>query len=435
MRQLIHNPLLVRIAGSMGLKVVAVLVGFGLNVVVARTMGAAEAGLYFWFFSAITLASVVSRQGFDRIVVRSHAGNYIDRKWAIPILQRKVEKSILLFSIPIGFLFLFAGKWFVVNVLNKPEVGQAVEYGGVVLVFLALLQNLTEAYKGIERIYLGLALWGIVYPATNALLILFLNKNQGLSGLGIAGHEIGVISLTLSAGLTWITARLLWWGFTHSWVPKHRDEVIKLERKESSRLFQVALMEFGVNMLPTFLMGALVMSGDIAIFESARRTSLLMAFFLVAFNSVLSPRIAGLHSKGNIEAIKRLSNKSTLLLVILTTPLLIGIGFFPSQIMSLFGKEFTSGSLELLVLSAGQFFNVICGPVGIILVMGKKDKEKLRATFLGFAIMLILCLVLIPIMGILGGAIAVASGVVLQNLMSVIYVKKSFGFFPIPQLR
>lgn len=430
-----HSPLLRKIIGSMGLKVGAVLVGFNLNVVIARLLGADQAGIYFWFFSAVSLASVVARQGYDRIVVRQHAGSYGSAPQQIPIFQRHVEKRVLINAATIGLALFFAGQFVANSIFHKPEVGLALKWSGVCIVFFALLQNLTEAFKGVERIYTGIFLWGIMYPALVTLSLWALFHSKWRTALvDLAGdHLLAVLSLGISVIITWVVSRIIWLLITRKWSSNgFSKNKVKVDTKERKRLFLVAIMEYSVNFLPTLLMGVFVISSDIALFEASRRTSMLMAFFLVAFNSVLSPRIAALHAKNDLVAINRLSKRSTLLLILFTFPVMMGVLIFPQYVLQLFGGEFVNAGLALILLSFGQFINVICGPVGIILVMGKKDKEKLQATFAGFLVMIVLSLILLPTIGYLGGAISVSMGVIIQNLVSIYFVKKSFGFYPIP---
>ena len=102
----------------------------------------------------------------------------------------------------------------------------------------------------------------------------------------------------------------------------------------------------------------------------------------------------------------------------------------PGVIMGAFGAEFRTAVVILVVLSVGEFINVLAGPVGILLQMTGNEKTYRNCTFASAVAQLVLCLVLIPELGALGAAIATASAIVVTNGLSLIFAKRALGFIP-----
>jgi O-antigen/teichoic acid export membrane protein len=97
---------------------------------------------------------------------------------------------------------------------------------------------------------------------------------------------------------------------------------------------------------------------------------------------------------------------------------------FSSQIMSVFGSEFTSGWLVLVVLSAVHLIGYSAGGalVGHVLQMsGKQDIELINSAVM-VTLNIVLNFLLIPIYGILGAAIATGVSYAVINVARIVEV-------------
>ena len=429
-----NSPTFRKIAGSIALKVVSVALGFGLNWYLAQLLVPKALGSYFLVLSVITFGSVLSRQGFDRIVVRSHAARSEGPESVfIRPFQNWVSLRIAALAVLVGVILFFLAPVLANDLFNKPGITGSLQIVGFGILAVSLLQNSTEAFKGVGQIYLGLSMWGLLFPLLNVLLLSAMY--YALQDQIDWGHKMAIVSYTAAAAAVFLLGRIFWYRATKTskidgseidQAPKHREEV-----HGHRKLWLVSILEFSVNLVPTFILGVYVNVEDIGVFELAKRTSLLVPFFLMAFNSVVGPRFAALYKQDKMFAIQSLGFKSTILLVALSAPIVLLIVFFPQEVMSIFGAAYTRGAELLIYMVLGQVVNVVCGPVGILLIMTKRDNEKLYATLSGFAVMVSLCFILIPIMGVRGGAIAVMSGLITQNLMSIVFVYKVFKFVPL----
>jgi O-antigen/teichoic acid export membrane protein len=135
-----------------------------------------------------------------------------------------------------------------------------------------------------------------------------------------------------------------------------------------------------------------------------------------------------MYSAGKMEELKSYARNTTRLMTIFAAPVLLVIWFFPSFIMSFFGKGFSEGIWLLRVLALGQFINVITGSVGYLLVMSGHEKDMRNITIINGVLALILALILNPFFGVIGSAISTSIALASSNLMAVGLVKKRLGF-------
>ena len=109
-------------------------------------------------------------------------------------------------------------------------------------------------------------------------------------------------------------------------------------------------------------------------------------------------------------------------------PITLALWFFPTYIMSLFGKDFVQGIWLLRIIALGQFVNVITGSVSSLLIMSGHEKDLKNLRLINGAIAIILAVVLTAFFGAIGSAISSAVATASFNLMAVRQVKKRLGF-------
>jgi O-antigen/teichoic acid export membrane protein len=97
---------------------------------------------------------------------------------------------------------------------------------------------------------------------------------------------------------------------------------------------------------------------------------------------------------------------------------------FNQWFLSLFGEEFKTGSIALIILCFIHLINSAVGSVGIIMQMTGKQKQYQYIAIISLGINLLLNFILIPQYGINGAAIATAISLSLWNVSGCIYLKR-----------
>jgi O-antigen/teichoic acid export membrane protein len=114
----------------------------------------------------------------------------------------------------------------------------------------------------------------------------------------------------------------------------------------------------------------------------------------------------------------------------LTLPLAITVVLFAKPIMGIFGAEFSVGWPVLVVGTLAQLINCGVGSVGYLLLMSGRQNQLLRIQAVMAATLIVLNLILIPRMGLLGAATAVALVTATTNLWYLSQVRRSLGIVP-----
>ena len=142
-----------------------------------------------------------------------------------------------------------------------------------------------------------------------------------------------------------------------------------------------------------------------------------------SFDGIIGPQIAAAWSVGDRARIARISRQAIIGTVGLTLPLFLVAGFLPDKILGLFSHDFSSAANALRIIAFGYFVALSGGPSGTILIMCGAEKWSLAFALASTVLMLALCVWLIPLYGVTGGATVVAATMIFRRVMAGLIVR------------
>ena len=123
-----------------------------------------------------------------------------------------------------------------------------------------------------------------------------------------------------------------------------------------------------------------------------------------------------MHSRGDLEALKRFIPKVTRLSLLATCPLVALILVSSPLYFALFGSGFERATTALHILLVAQSLNVLAGPVGLYLIAVGREWEVAIGVGASLLLNITLNAVLIPEHGVSGAALATAASIALWNI-------------------
>lgn len=404
---------------AFAIKIVAAGSVFAMNVVISRQLGADEAGLFFLAYTIVFIAAAVSRLGLDNTLVRFIAAHHTAHEWGkIKGLHRLAIRWALSASLLVAAAMWLMADPLASRVFGKPAFADVIRIMSLGIPLVALFTLHASALQGIKRI-------------PQSMLVLSAASPIGLATLALAAGA----SNAVTAGWLWVLAgtaalalgAVLWHHNpeTHvSSAPVDQSEVLA----SCLPLLAVIVLSQTVSWSSQIMLGAWASSPDVAVYNAAQRTAMLTSFVLVAVNSIAAPKFAAMYRVNQHDALRRTAKHATRLMILLALAPLAVMLAFPDIILRLFGTEFTTGATVLRILAIGQFINVATGSVGFLLSMTGHERLLRNNVFTAAAITVSLGFALIPPYGLTGAAFATASGVAIQNLLSVWQVRRVLGF-------
>ena len=410
------------------LKILAAILGFAFNVVLARLLGADGAGMYFLALTVSTVAEVLGSLGLDNTLLRFTATSAAVGDWeAVKGACTKGLKLALGASSIVALAIVLAAPWLAEALFSEPALTAPIRWMALAAIPVSLFRLHGQLLRGLKHIRNALTVQSVCASALSLLGVIVLAPTQGVQG--------AVWAYLLAAGITLAIAMRLW----HRATPQLRNLSGKFD---TSRLLNSSMPLFWTDILrminkwsPTIILGIWGTSAEVGIFGVANRTAALTNFVLIAFNSISAPKFAALYGQGNMKALEKLGKNCTTLMTLISMPILIVFLLVPAWIMKMFGPHFSDHAIVLSILAVGQFVNVATGSVQFILLMCGYERLIRNVTVICAILEVVLNLVLVPLWGVVGAAIASASIRIFQNLLIASLVSQRLGIWTLPTIR
>ncbi|NOQ91102.1 MAG: oligosaccharide flippase family protein [Flavobacteriaceae bacterium] len=388
---------------------------------ITRTFGSAVFGRYTIVLTFSQLIVLIFTFGFPSGVIRL----LTDQSHYNEIPKTNFIKKILwitfISSITISILIYFLSEPIAVNIFKDRSL---ITYLKVLSFFITPLmfhEVLLNIFRG-KKEYRKYNLFLFILPPLLFLIIFYMIYNYLYNEISV------ILSFGLSILIVFLTEIVFLKGIKNS---------IKLDYP-TSLLFKLSLpmmisgtVLFLLSWTDIFMLGAMVSSEEVGIYNVAFKISSIGLVIILVFNVVIGPKISELYNTNEIKKLRETIIKTTQLITLTTIPIFLILIIFRKDILSFFGSDFVSGETTLVILSFSVLINAISGNVDQILNMTNHHRLMKNITVFCLAENIILNFILIPGYGINGAATASLITNISLNIISIYYIKKKLGFYTI----
>jgi O-antigen/teichoic acid export membrane protein len=189
--------------------------------------------------------------------------------------------------------------------------------------------------------------------------------------------------------------------------------------------FQVAAIWMNV-----LLLGALGTTRDAGIFAAINRFTGVGTFALQAVGIALAPQVASLLARKDRAQAEGVFQTGTWWLIALGWPVYLTMAVFAPFVLKVFGPEYVEGQTALVIMCVGLMFLVGTGNNKIVLLMGGGSGWNLGITAASLIMNITLNILLIPVMGMNGAAVALSGSLVFDNSVTTLVVWRKLGLVP-----
>jgi O-antigen/teichoic acid export membrane protein len=394
----------------------------------ARLLTADQLGVYNFAIAWITLLIVPTLFGLDRLLIREFAKLRANAQWeemrGLWAWSQKV-------TIRLALVIMFAASgiaWLLYETTGRPALLKAghtnlaipalytLFIALAVLPLWALMLQQQAVLQGLRHIVTAQFPEQVLRP----LIFLILIVVAYLLGMRIDTPQYAMLLLLLATAIAFMLSLIL----LYKLLPTAMRLANPLYK---SRAWVVAALPLGIGrglstlnlQVDALMLGTLDSADAVALFTVAFQGTQLIAVLLVSLNATLGPDLARLHSKGNLDTLQSTMVRSARLVTVFTAPLCLLLIIGGRYFLRIFGSEFVDAYPVLVILTFGQFFNVMTGSVGILLIMAGYASSAMIGIAIGTGIHISLNIILIPQWGIAGAAVAAAVSQIFVNLIQM----------------
>src|SRR5690606_5120108 len=160
----------------------------------------------------------------------------------------------------------------------------------------------------------------------------------------------------------------------------------------------------------------------VGIFSIVMKFTFVTTLILTGINTISAPKFSELFWLDNQIELKNAVAFSAKILFYLSTPIFLILILFPEELLGIFSVEAGYAARMLIIISIGQYVNVLSGSVGLFLNMTGNQKVNRNIILFTTFMALILNYVLIQYMGIVGIAWATMISLIFLNASRAIYI-------------
>lgn len=398
----------------------SLLMGFATSVLLAHFLGGVGYGRYVYALAWAGLLTTPAILGLDRFLVRGMAQYEVGEEWQLMKgLLKRTNELVLTSSIVIA-----ASGCAIATIFLSGELRWSFCVAMLLIPLTALTMLRQGAMQAIGRVVSGqlpeylirptliLAGIGVLEYIGNGALTSTTALAVNVAGVGVA-FTVGAIMLrrTLPTVLRLATAQYE----TRTWI------------RASLPMMLISGVWLANNYLATLVVGTLDGPRAAGVYSVVEKGAELIVLVLVAANMPLAPAIARMHARGDAIGLQHTTERVAQATLLVSAPLALGFAIFPSLYLDIFGASFQTGTTALTILALSQLVNAAAGPAGNVLIMTGHERAAVGGIAAGMLANLVLGVVLVPSLGVTGGAIASGSSLVLWNTVLLILARQRVG--------
>jgi O-antigen/teichoic acid export membrane protein len=408
-------------------RIAGALAGFVTQVVLARALQASALGLFYSVTSMAALVSLIAAHGYPAIAAR-FLSRYRERsrqEWVAAFVAKARREATFYVAIALVAVSAFAVFW---PGLTWPARSAIIAAAVSIPASTAIRINgaLAATVRRFALSYL---------PDTCIRPFLLLGAIAAALALGVP--------LTAS-GVTWLLTSILIALALAQYLLLVRDSkrgtgaapgpaparLIRIWQREATPLIVVAVFTYFFADVDILLVTPLLTSAGTAVIGLCLKLAVLVGFAVQVAHQVVVPDLAVARARKDPGAIKEALVKALGFPLAITSAATAVVVLFGERLLAIFGPEFEGARLPLVLLIASQLARAAFGPSGVLLTVIGAQKENAALSVAALVVLAVANVVLAPLYGVLGAAIAVAVATVFWLLASAIVLDRLSGLRP-----
>jgi len=396
---------------------------FIFNIILTRGLGATLYGVYSYAWTIVSIIYIFSRLGTGKSILRffsKYENNPERQDWILTASYI----TTLIGSIVFGVAIFISAPAISAFTLESDLLTTALKIFAVTIPFNSLIKLTNNAFRGLELIEYQVLVNDIFQPiiqlgTVSIALLLGYSLLGVISGLVIAGILVFSFALFLLYNKTELR-------FTRSVSNGNLYEFYNF----SVPLTFKDLGSILYRRVDILMVGFFLAESSVGIYQVALILTSVILIPLQGLNQLFPPIASRLYSEGEfdqLELVYQTVTRWSFTMAIIPT---IGAILYRSELLFIFGSEFTMGSTVLATFAIAKFTNSAVGPCGFVIMMTDHQYYNLANQWLLGLINVIMNYYLILEFGLIGAAVATAATLTFINLLRVVEVWRLEQIFP-----
>ena len=404
------------------ISLVSIIFGYLIRFSLARNLSVGDFGMFYSVFAFLSIFGIFKSLGFDRSLIKFIPEFRYRKKYDLikssilyVTFTQLVTNTIVIFGI-----YAFAN-YLSLNFFHNPQAGAVLRLMAIAFFIDNFVFVIKFSFQGFKKTVLFASVDLIRMVLLFGIILVGLRLNYGIFSPVAAYIIVPAILLLVFAVV--LVVRVF---------PQFLSAKFRVDKRAFMRIAKYSLFVMSTG-IGTAILGytdsimLTYFSGleSVGLYNVALPTATILIYIAIAIEGVLIPLTAELWVKKKKEVLssglRLLYNYSMVLIV----PLAISMVLFADVILSvLYGKEYAQAGAALMILSIGTIFGTLYSINSNIFSGVEKPGINSNIVYFGAGFNFVVNIVLIPMMGIVGAAIATTISYVLMAILTFVYVRK-----------
>lgn len=364
-------------AWSLALRIGGLASGFALGIVLARSLGPAEFGIYGLVTTVAALAMALIQLGTPQLAVRELSQRSAAGDWAgVKAIVGRFGLAVGVAGATLGLIALAIAA----STGSAPVLLFTIQ-GAILALLMAYTGLLGAELRGLGSLLKGQVMDIAARPAASVLTIGgLLLAGQGMSAARALIIVNGVTLAAVALSIFWL------WRLVPA-QPRDSEPATPLPAvSAAARLGAIDVLRNVDTAYGVVLVGWLASGVELGIYRVAVACIVLASMPVTIFHITLAPSLSRLHAAGAIDEMQRLLSWSAMAMMAIMVPIAIGAWFVGRPLIELvFGEAYGEAWLPLFVLTLAQlaYAGFGMGPIVLAMCGGERALTKIYTVAVG----------------------------------------------------
>ncbi|MBS3172184.1 flippase [Candidatus Woesearchaeota archaeon] len=405
--------------------IIIAILGYLLRLVLARNLSVEEYGLVYAIISLVTIFSIFVGFTVPPVSLVKYISEFKTKGETEKI--KKLIRIIYTFhfvsAFLIGSIFIIFSKTISKGYLGSEKYFILIILYSIFFIIVPLFSLLKDIFRGFQKI--NYYTWANISQPFFLLIftLLFVSLDYGISSVFIAY----ILSAFSSLIIFYFIFIKKVFNLKNLFTLNFDKSLIKNISGFAFPLFLVALFDIVYGRLDSILLSKLASLKDVGLYNAAYPTVSSIWGIVSSVVVFLIPIISEISAKEEYNKIRLTVNTLYKYALVLVLPIMTFIFLFSESVLNiLFGNEYIAAATALKILSLGIIMQVLIRINNAVFIGNANTKIMVKFLMVGSILNIFLNLLLIPIMGLNGAAIAMVSSFFVMLSISMVFLKKQF---------
>lgn len=391
------------------------------QILLARFLGPYNYGTFILGWTVLRISGIFSVFGIDKTVIFFGSKEFDGKNSLNKILSISIFLSLFFSLFSSLIIYIFSNQ--ISIFFSNDELLKILPFFCFVNFFYINNKILASFNRIKNKMFHSVLIEEFIQPISFTIIIILLYFLNEISLFNILNFLLFTFFITSIFGVK----------FLYKFFPSYKfqlstsNDYIKFI-KHSFFTFSAGVSSMMLLWTDRLMIGKYCSSDLVGIYQACSQIVMIFAMIIMAIGLSVGPTISSFYHKNNLQQISYIYKYCVNLIAYVCLPLIISILINSELFIStIYGNEYSSGSLVLILLCIGKIIHIFCGPIGYILVLTNHQKNWAILSFIVLVINIFLNNYLIPNYSIIGAGLSTSFSIIILFIIGSLYANKKLN--------